>query len=192
MANWRFTTMFAAVLGIRDILVWIQIWLRSSVTLRMQKIGFTCGHIIFNLKNFIFCYSKFCVKILFCKHYFSPINTFLRKGKDPDPETDPDPCLWLMDPVPGGPETCGSGSPTLVCCIYHSQCYLPFDPLSIFNGNAKERWITATVWYRTLVQAVKQGYILLFFVNIAANPNPVPVWDKDGTGLASIHRLENS
>jgi hypothetical protein len=26
---------------------------------------------------------KFCVKILFCKHYFSPLNTFLRKRKDP-------------------------------------------------------------------------------------------------------------
>ncbi len=54
--------------------------------------------------------QKFCVNILFCKHYFSPLNTFLRKGKDPDPY------LWLMDP--GGPKTCGScgsgsGSPTL-------------------------------------------------------------------------------
>jgi hypothetical protein len=33
--------------------------------------------------------QKFCVKILFCKYYFSPLNTFMRKGKDPDP----DPCL---------------------------------------------------------------------------------------------------
>jgi hypothetical protein len=24
-------------------------------------------------------------KILFCKLYFSPLNTFMRKGKDPDP-----------------------------------------------------------------------------------------------------------
>ncbi len=43
--------------------------------------------------------------MLFCNHYFSPLNTFMRKGKDPDP---------------GGPKTCGSGSgagsgsPTLV------------------------------------------------------------------------------
>ncbi len=43
--------------------------------------------------------DKFCVKILFFKHYFSPLNTFMRKRKDPDP---------------GGPKTCGSGSPTLV------------------------------------------------------------------------------
>ncbi len=43
---------------------------------------------------------KFCVKILFCKHYFSPLNTFMRKGKDPDPESD----LWLTDPDPGGPK----------------------------------------------------------------------------------------
>ncbi len=52
----------------------------------------------------------FWVKTLFCRHYFRPLNTFLRKGKDPDPH------LWLMDPDPGGPKTCGScgsGSPTL-------------------------------------------------------------------------------
>jgi hypothetical protein len=47
---------------------------------------------------------KFCVKMLFCRHYFSPLNTFMRKGKDP--ELDPDPYLWLItdpadpDPVP--------------------------------------------------------------------------------------------
>jgi hypothetical protein len=34
---------------------------------------------------------KFCVQILFCKHYFSPLNTFTRKGKDPDPKPEPDP-----------------------------------------------------------------------------------------------------
>ena len=28
---------------------------------------------------------KFCIKILFCNHYFSPLNTFMRKGKDLDP-----------------------------------------------------------------------------------------------------------
>ncbi len=61
----------------------------------------------------VFC-QNFCVKILFCKHYFSPLNTFMRKGKDLDP--DPDPYLWLMDPE--GPKICrsgtGSGSPTLI------------------------------------------------------------------------------
>ncbi len=50
-------------------------------------------------------FLKFCVKILFCKHYFSPLNTFMRKGKDRDPD------LWLMDPDSEGPKTCGS--PTL-------------------------------------------------------------------------------
>ncbi len=28
---------------------------------------------------------KFCVKIFFCKNYFSPLNIFMRIGKDPDP-----------------------------------------------------------------------------------------------------------
>ncbi len=32
---------------------------------------------------------KFCAKILFCKHYFSLLNTFMRKRKDPEPDTDP-------------------------------------------------------------------------------------------------------
>jgi hypothetical protein len=41
---------------------------------------------------------KIWAKILFCKHYFSPLNTFMRKGKDPDPEL----YLCLMDPDPGG------------------------------------------------------------------------------------------
>jgi hypothetical protein len=35
-------------------------------------------------------------------HYFSPLNTFMRKGKDPDP-----------DPYRTVPLTNGSGSPTL-------------------------------------------------------------------------------
>ena len=30
----------------------------------------------------------FCFKILFCKHYFSPLNTFMSKGKNPDPDVD--------------------------------------------------------------------------------------------------------
>jgi hypothetical protein len=31
----------------------------------------------------------FCVKILFWKYCFSPLNNFMRKGKDPDPDLDP-------------------------------------------------------------------------------------------------------
>jgi hypothetical protein len=46
---------------------------------------------------------EFYVKILFCGNYFSQLNIFMRKGKDPEPD-------------PGGIKTCGSGSgsPTLV------------------------------------------------------------------------------
>jgi hypothetical protein len=49
--------------------------------------------------------------MLYFRHFFSPLNTFMIKEKDPEPE--PDPYLWLMDPE--GPKTCGSesGSPTL-------------------------------------------------------------------------------
>ncbi len=59
---------------------------------------------------------KFCVKIIYCRRYYSPLNTSMRKGKDPDPY------LLLLDPDPGGPTTCGSlgsgsGSPTLAHCF---------------------------------------------------------------------------
>ncbi len=71
------------------------------------------------LKMYFFA-KIFCVKILFCKHYFSPLNTFMIKGKDPNP----DPYLWLIDPDIGGPETCGScgsGFPTLVSSVFNKK-----------------------------------------------------------------------
>ncbi len=83
---------------------------------------------------------KFCVKMLFCRYYFSPLNTFMTKRKDPEPDPDPEPDLhphiWLMDPDPdhGGPKTCGScgsgygsgsGSPTLSLSLASS--YSPFS-----------------------------------------------------------------
>ncbi len=80
------------------------------------------------------CLPKFCANILLCKHYFSPLNTFLRKGRIRIPE----PYLWLMDPDPGGPKICGSGfgsgSPTVTllrsegcysrfkCCFFQNYC----------------------------------------------------------------------
>jgi hypothetical protein len=39
----------------------------------------TIRHIIFSLKNII--KLKIWVKILFSKHYFSPLSTFMRKGR---------------------------------------------------------------------------------------------------------------
>ncbi len=42
-------------------------------------------HIFFSLKNSNFL-SKLCVLFLFFKHYFSPLNTFMRKEKVPDPD----------------------------------------------------------------------------------------------------------
>jgi hypothetical protein len=52
---------------------------------------FTCPqahHLQSKKFNFLL---KFCVKILFCRHYFSPLNAFMIKGKDPDP----DPQHWF-------------------------------------------------------------------------------------------------
>ena len=78
-------------------------------------LNLNCRHIVFSLKNFsilkINFFAKiFCVKILLCKHFFTPLNTFMRKGKDPEP----DPYLWLMD----------SGSPTLVLCFVWCKKFL--------------------------------------------------------------------
>jgi hypothetical protein len=57
-------------------------------------------------------YALLCVKMLVCRHHFSPVNTFMRKRKDLEP--DPDLRLWLIDLDPGGLKTCGSGSLTVV------------------------------------------------------------------------------
>jgi hypothetical protein len=43
---------------------------------------------------------KLCVKILFCNNYFRPLNTFMRKGKNP--ELEPDPYLRQTDPDADG------------------------------------------------------------------------------------------
>ncbi len=69
--------------------LWKTIWLHNVDNIRQKDIKFNC-------------LLKFCVKILFCKHYVSPLNTFMRKGKDPDPE---------LDPYPSVPNGYGSGRP---------------------------------------------------------------------------------
>ncbi len=56
---------------------------------------------------------KFWVKILFFKQFFSQLNTLMRRRQDSEPDPDLDPCLWRMDPDPGGPKN-ASGSPTLL------------------------------------------------------------------------------
>ncbi len=74
-----------------------RIRLLSSLILRMQiNICFaffliTCQqkhHLQSKKSNFVL---KFCVTILFCRHYFSPLNSSVRKGKDPEPDPDQEP-----------------------------------------------------------------------------------------------------
>ncbi len=90
---------------------------------------------------------KFSCVILFGKHYFSPLNTFMRKGRIWSRiwifELDTDPYLWLMDPV--CPKTCGSGSPTLS----HSQKQSP--PLQVTHSepeghHCKVLALEANIW----------------------------------------------
>jgi hypothetical protein len=40
-------------------------------------------HLQFRKLNFLL---KFCDKMLFCRHYFSPLDTFMRKRRNPDPD----------------------------------------------------------------------------------------------------------
>ncbi len=71
------------------------------------------------LNYFVLCVALLLLLLLW-KSYFA--STFMRK--------DPDPYIWLMDPDPGGPKTCGScgfGSPTLI---------LSYNPLEkLWYGN---------------------------------------------------------
>ncbi len=119
-----------------------------SLILRMQKQLFFSLIFSYNLPpvtsssdlKIKFLLKRFCVKILFCRQYFSPLNTFMRKEKDPDP----DPHFWLLDPDPdpGGPKTCGSGSQTLLMTISyrivqsHPELYFP----------AFYAWYLGVVW----------------------------------------------
>jgi hypothetical protein len=49
----------------------------------------------------------------------------MTKEKDPklDPELDPDPYLWLMDPDPGGPKTCGVPDPDPILALAVQAVY---------------------------------------------------------------------
>ncbi len=67
-------------------------------------------HMIFSLKNLIFS-ENFLLKFYFVSIISVLLNTFMRKGKDPDLY------LWLMDPDPGGQKTCGSGSQSLIFVV---------------------------------------------------------------------------
>ncbi len=63
--------------------------------------------------------------IIIFKHQFSPLNTF-EKRKDPDSY------IWLIDPYPGSPKTCGSGS------LLKSLNYTATN--SNWNPGAWEKW----------------------------------------------------
>ncbi len=89
---------------------------------------------------------------LFCNQYFSPLNTFMRMGKDPEPnpvpDPHPDPYLWLTDPNAdlGCPKTYGSyGSGFSVYRnIGHPLRHVLFRrcPLTTPAYRARTRWRT--------------------------------------------------
>ncbi len=63
--------------------------LLSLVTLRIQKI-LKIFFVFFFLITYSYLQSKqFNFLLKFCRHYFSPPNTFTRKGTDPEPDPDP-------------------------------------------------------------------------------------------------------
>ncbi len=82
----------------------------GSVTFWCGSYNLSAGTLSSVLKILFF--AKILCQYFIFKHYFSLLNTFMRKGKD----SNPDPCLWQMHPDPKSPKTCGSGSgsPTLM------------------------------------------------------------------------------
>ncbi len=53
----------------------------------------------------------FVLKFLFCHYYFRPLNTFIRKGKDPEPDPHPDPLVtanksWIWNISTGTKSGC--------------------------------------------------------------------------------------
>ncbi len=61
--------------------------------------------------------ENICIKIAFYNEYFSPLNTFMRKWKVPDPH--PDQYFWLADADSRGPKTCcGQGCGYLSLHMY--------------------------------------------------------------------------
>ncbi len=73
----------------------------SLVALGMQKKFSYFFLITYPQEHYLQSYKFNClinfVLNLFCKHYVSPLNIFMRKGKDPEPEPDlkPDPDSYL-------------------------------------------------------------------------------------------------
>ncbi len=95
---------------------WIRIQLLSSLILRLQLI--TCPrHVISSLKKNIFL-LKFCVKILFCRQYFSPFHIYEKKrvgsGSGSVPLTNRSGCRSWRPKTCGSGSGSGSGSPTLL------------------------------------------------------------------------------
>ncbi len=148
----------------------IRIWLLSSVTLRMPKKFFFIFFLItyqqaHYLQSLTYCFKeKFCVKIKFSKHYFSLLNTFMRKGKDPAPELNP--YIWLRDPDLGGPKTCGScgsGYPTLKKTL-HNQIISMCPPFCELDNPAvlTVGYIQQGVSNYTTVSSIQSGAMLWY------------------------------
>ncbi len=73
-----------------------------------------------------------------------------REGSGAGSDLDPDPYLWLMDPDPGGPKTCGSVSPTLLS----SDCMV-----SVLMGRTRHKLPGSEV----MLVAFKYIYLVTFF-----------------------------
>jgi hypothetical protein len=97
--------------------------------------------------------------------------------------TYPDPYLWLLDPDPGGPKTCGSGSPTLETiitvinmCIVHtwrSSCLISSRQAAMYLPSLSRLFL----FKLTLLVFLKQGFgqccgtVTIF-------TDPVPTFEK--------------
>ncbi len=158
---------------------------------------------VLNLPGYCF-KDKFCVKILLCKQYFSPLNTFMRNGKDLDPDPKPDPDLWLRDPDLGGPKKL---SPTLVTVPVHYHRYT-ITRISVQALYKTSKWNFRISWRsceklknsrtRTHFTGSESGYISQKHGSADPDPDPdlhqnvmdprhwliriCPVWNRNTAG----------
>ncbi len=124
--------------------------------------------------------------MLFCRHYFSPLTTFKRKGKDPDPH------LLLMepDPDPGGPKTCGScgsgsWSPTLTVrylfIFLKQEAETTLPGVVMLSATGGRHWWLYNLWVETARAASRAwrwwvGRLLAPILRLPALRSGIPMW----------------
>ncbi len=126
---------------------------------------------------------KFCVKILLCGHYFSPPNTFMRKGKDPESGSVP-------VPLTNGSRSLLPKNMRIRFRVRIPNTELYIDPqASIKDGQTKgEAYILQKRTSSTSKQYISSVVLLVLFDHLDMVPR-IPNADPCGHGSAPQHWL---